>query len=210
MEEVKAPFDNLSGATILRRPTSGTIDGVPNSQTPSWAEPGPEGVFLPSVVMTKVCARIITVGLTLLLASVAGAQQEKIINKADTERVFGFKKAQWEAYARALVAPDGWTVRLGPHDTGTAVMSYNATTGVGLSIQPLYDDEDSPPGMLIVGSWYPAGTFPEFTESLKQELEAAAKANLGSAYSASISFKRTSPFGVAFDVVDILVTKASN
>ena len=160
--------------------------------------------------MTKVCARIITVGLTLLLASVAGAQQEKIINKADTERVFGFKKAQWEAYARALVAPDGWKMRLAPHDTGTSVMSFDTSTGYGLSIQPFYDDEDSPPIMLIVGNWYAADTFPEFTETLKREIEAAAKADLGSAYSVSVSFNRISPFEVAFDVVEIMVTKASN
>jgi len=35
-----------TGAIKALQPTTGTIDGAPNIQTPSWAEHGPGGRFL--------------------------------------------------------------------------------------------------------------------------------------------------------------------
>ena len=100
---------------------------------------------------------------------------------------------QWEAYAKRMVHPEGWRVRLSPHESGTGVMSYNPKTGVGLSIQPLYGNDTSPPGMLVVGSYFPAGTLPKFTDELKRRMEADAGRDLGPEYSVLARYSALAP-----------------
>jgi hypothetical protein len=107
-----------------------------------------------------------------------------------------------------MVHPDGWKVRLSPVDTGTGVMAFDPKTGMGLAIQPLFRDRQSPPDMLIVGSYYPAGTFPDFSDRLKRDMEAAARSDLGPAYLVSISFTRMASPLPGFDVVEVTITRA--
>ncbi len=87
-----------------------------------------------------------------------------------------------------MVHPEGWQLRLSPHESGTGVMSYNPKTGVGLSIQPLYGNDISPPDILMVGSYFPAGTLPKFTDELKRRMEADAIKDLGPGYSVSARY----------------------
>lgn len=153
--------------------------------------------------------RILTVAVLLVLASSAkAAAQERIVNKQDADRIFAFNKEQWNTYAKQIGYPQDWKIRLAPLDTGTGVMAYDPKTGFGLSVQPLYDDDGGPPAMLIVGNLYPAGAFPTFPDSLRQEMERAARADLGAAYDVSISSQRISPFGTAFDLVEIVISRA--
>lgn len=51
--------------------------------------------------------------------------QERIVNKQDADRIFGFTKAQWNTYAQQIGLPVGWTIRLSPQETGTGVMAYD-------------------------------------------------------------------------------------
>ncbi|MCH8041685.1 MAG: sel1 repeat family protein [Nitrospinae bacterium] len=118
---------------------------------------------------------------------------ERIISKADADYVFNLTKPEWEAYANRMIHPMGWEARLAPHDTGTAVMAFNPATGFGLSIQPFYSDDDTRPGALMVGSYFPLGTLPEFTDEYKNQIEAEAKTDLGSDYSVSAIYKKMSP-----------------
>jgi len=145
----------------------------------------------------------------LLPGSVPPEKRERIVNKQDADRIFTFNKAQWNAYAEQIGYPQDWKIRLNRLDTGTGVMAYDPKTGVWLSIQPLYSNDADPPGMLIVESLYQAGTFPEFPESLKREIERDARADLGDGYDISVSFRRFSPIGTAFDDVEIRITRAS-
>lgn len=148
--------------------------------------------------------------LPLLLAeSVPPEKQERIVSKQDTDRIFAFNKPQWDAYAEQIAYPQHWKFRLNRLDTGTAAMGYDPATGFGLSVQPLYSNDTDPPGLLIVGSYYPAGTFREFPESLKSEIERDARADLGTGYDVSVSFQRFSPFGKAVDVVETTITRAT-
>ena len=87
-----------------------------------------------------------------------------------------------------MVHPAGWQVRLSPFDSGTAVMSYNPKTGVGLLIQPLYRDDASAPDILMVVSYFPVGTLPKFTDELKRSMEADARKDLGQEYSVSARY----------------------
>jgi hypothetical protein len=144
-----------------------------------------------------------------IMSSLASATDETIVNKQDTDRIFSLDRAQWESYARQLTYPAGWKVRLHPIDTGTAIMALDLSKSMGLSLQPLFMDEAVAPLMLIVGSHYPGGTFPTFSDDLRKQMEAAARAALGPAHSVSISFKRMSPFGTVFDMVEVMIQQAS-
>ena len=136
---------------------------------------------------------IILFTLTILLCPPTSAA-EKIINKQDADYIFSLNRAGWEAYVKRMIHPDGWKVRLSPHDTGTGVMSFDPNSGFGLSIQPLYNGNEGPPKILIVGSYYPLGTLPDFTEDFKKSLENDAEKDLGPDYSVSASYIKMPPF----------------
>ena len=129
---------------------------------------------------------------------------ETIISKEDADYIFSLTRPQWEAYAQRMVHPEGWEQRLSPHDTGTSVMANDPKTGFGLSVQPLYNNETSPLNMLIVGSYFPLGTFSRFTDERKHEIAAAAKKDLGQKYEVSAIFAKRPPF----EVVELMVTVA--
>lgn len=128
---------------------------------------------------------------------------EVIINKEDADLIFTLNRLQWEAYAKRFIHPGGWEIRLSSHDTGSAVMAYDAKNGMGLSIQPLYKDDTSPPDILIVGSYYPVGTLGRFPDELRKHMEAAAKKDLGSEYSASLNYKKITP---SMEAIEIMVS----
>jgi len=110
---------------------------------------------------------------------------EKIINKEDVDHIFGLTKPEWEAYAKKVTYPQGWKTRLSHHDTGTQVMAFDSSTESGLSLQTFYNDDKSPPDVLIIGIYYPLGTLPTFDDKFKEELARKARENLGSDYSIS-------------------------
>ncbi len=114
----------------------------------------------------------------LMLTTAAAGGQERIVNKQDADRIFGLNRAEWNAQAKHMVHPEGWRVRLRPLETGTRVIAFDPKTRMGLSVQPLFLGAQGPPDVLLVGSFYPAGTFREFSEHLKREMEAAARSDL--------------------------------
>ena len=133
---------------------------------------------------------IMLVGLPTL--SNAASAQEKILNKDDADYIFSLTREEWEAYAKKMVHPQGWELRLSPHTTGTGVMAYDSQSGMGLAIQPLYGDYTNPPDMLIVSSFYPLGTLPNFTDEFKKSLEKEAMKDLGPHFSVSASYVKMS------------------
>jgi hypothetical protein len=133
------------------------------------------------------------------------AMSEKIINKQDADYIFTLNRAGWEKYAQSINYPAGWKMRLAPHDTGTSVMAFDSNAGTGLSIQPLYYDNDSPPGRLIVGSYYPLGSLRPLDDDVKQSIEKAAANDLGPEYSVSATYSKIPPFEV--EGIKLMVTK---
>ena len=142
--------------------------------------------------------------LMLMPAGVGG--QERIVNKQDADRIFELNRAEWNAQAKQMVHPLGWEIRLNPLPSGTVVMAFDPKTGMGLAIQPLFRDAQGPPDMLVVGNYYPAGTFREFDDQLKREMEAAARLDLGPRYSVRISFSRTASPPPGLDLVEVIIT----
>ena len=138
----------------------------------------------------------------LVPQSASRSASEQILSKQDADYIFGLNRGEWETYAKRMVHPDGWEVRLSRHDTGTGVVSVDPNSGLGLSVQPLFNDNIGPPTMLIVGSYYPLGFLPDFTNDFKNSLEEEASGDLGPTYSVTASYTRIPPF----DVIEFVVT----
>lgn len=139
--------------------------------------------------------------------SIAASGEERIVNKQDTDMVFGLNKADWNAAAEQMSHPGGWAVRLNRLETGTGVGSFDPKTGVGLSVQPLYTNDKGPPDMLIVGSYFPVGTFREFSDQAKKNIEAAAQSDLGDGYAVRIKFSTVESPAPDLDLAEITITQ---
>ena len=146
----------------------------------------------------------------VLLAVTVGpsAGQERLVSKKDADRIFGLNRTQWEAEARRMVDSQTWKVLPGPGEQGTGVMATDPKTGVGLAVRPSFRNPQEPPETLIVGSYYPVGTFRRFSDQTRREMESAAGSDFGSAYSVSVAFSSTPSPAPGFDVVEVIITRA--
>ena len=113
--------------------------------------------------------------------------RNNILSKQDADYIFALNRSEWEKYVLTMTYPDGWKVRRTNLDTGTGVAAFDPRTGRGLSIQPFFGDEKSPPDLLLVGSYFAAGTLSIPTKEFLKDVEQEATADLGSAYSVSAS-----------------------
>ena len=145
--------------------------------------------------------------LFLFSGSVLGQAKETIISKADADHIFSLTRNEWEEYAKKIIHPLGWEVRLYPTSTGTGVMSGDPNSGIFLAVQPVYyeiqgTDNIKPPNMLRVGSYYPPGTLPEFTDEFKNGVENASMKDLGPNYLVSASYADHSPLeGIMLTII---------
>jgi hypothetical protein len=144
----------------------------------------------------------------LVFCPVAAEGQERLVNKRDADRIFGLNRSQWEAEVTRLVKSEGWKVHPSGGETGTGVMALDPKSGVGLAVQPTFRDAQGPPATLVVGSYYPPGTFRRFNEQTRRELEAAASSDLGPGYALSVSFSIMTSPPPGFDVVEVIITRA--
>jgi hypothetical protein len=145
-----------------------------------------------------------------MIVGVAGpsAAQERIVSKQDADRIFGLNRTQWEAEARRMVDSRTWKVLPGSGEQGTGVIATDPKTGVGLAVRPSFRDPQGPPETLVVGSYYPSGTFRRFSDQTRREIEAAAGSDLGKAYAVEIAFSSTMSPAPGFDVVEVIITRA--
>jgi hypothetical protein len=136
------------------------------------------------------------------------ASQERIVSKQDADRIFRLNRSEWEAEARRMVESRTWKVWPGPGEQGTGVIATDPKTGVGLAVRPSFRDAQGPPETLVVGSYYPSGTFRRFSDQTRHEMEAAAGSDLGSTYSVAVAFSSTATPPPGFDVVEVIITRA--
>jgi hypothetical protein len=142
-----------------------------------------------------------------LLAVEPSVGQERIVSKQDADRIFGLNRSQWEAEARRMLDSQTWKIWPGPGDQGTGVMATDPKTGVGLAVRPSFRDAQGPPETLVVGSYYPSGTFRRFSDQTRREMEAAAGSDFGKAYSVAVAFSSTTSPAPGFDVVEVIITR---
>jgi hypothetical protein len=158
-------------------------------------------------LIARALGRLVAAALLASLGSFADAQ-ERLVSKRDADRIFGLTRTQWEAEAARLVKSEGWKVRPGAGDSGTGVMVVDPRTGVGIAVQPSFPDAQGPPESLVVGSYYPTGTFRRFSDQTRRELEAAAGSDLGPGYALSVSFSIMTSPPPGFDVMEVIITRA--
>jgi hypothetical protein len=157
-------------------------------------------------VVRSLVAAVVLVLLAVTVGPSAG--QERLVSKKDADRIFGLNRTQWEAEARRMVDSQTWKVLPGPGEQGTGVMATDPKTGVGLAVRPSFRNPQEPPETLIVGSYYPVGTFRRFSDQTRREMESAAGSDFGSAYSVSVAFSSTPSPAPGFDVVEVIITRA--
>jgi hypothetical protein len=134
--------------------------------------------------------------------------QERIVSKRDADRIFRLSRPQWENEAKRLVQSEGWKVQPGSNEAGTGVITFDPKTGVGLAVRPSFPDAQGPPETLVVGSYYPTGTFQRLTDQTQRELETTTGSDLGPGYTLTVSFSIMTSPPPGFDVVEILITRA--
>ena len=141
----------------------------------------------------------------LLLAPISSLGQEKIISKSDADYIFTLNKPQWEEYIKKANHPEGWEVRIySPTlDTGSVMGAFDPKTGMGLSVQPLFESNYSPPIMIIVESWYPKG-MATFTDEMKHVIENEARKDLGTGYRIKLRQRKEAKW----DVIQLQITKS--
>ena len=149
--------------------------------------------------------RLVLLALLAACCSAALAAEPNLPQIVD--RIFAMKKAQWEAYAPHFAKPK-WKVHLRKTGTGTGVVASDPSTGVGISIQPFYPDDKSPPAKLVVGSFQALGKLPaDAASSEEEEVERAAQREIGARYSVSTRYVRMPPSSEGFEFT---VTRAGS
>jgi hypothetical protein len=86
-------------------------------------------------------------------------------------------------------------------------MATDPKTGVGLAVRPSFRDAQGPPETLVVGSYYPVGTFRRFSDQTRRDMEAVAGSDLGPAYALTVSFSSMGSPAPGFDVVEVIITR---
>jgi len=152
-------------------------------------------------------ARVALVIAALTITAVPSSGQERLVSKQDADRIFALNRSQWEAEARRMVESQTWKVLPGSSKGATGVIATDPRTGVGLAVRPSFKSPASPDA-LVVGSYYPVGTFRRFSDQTRREMESAAGSNLGSAYSVTVAFSTTPSPAPGYDVVEVIITRA--
>lgn len=132
------------------------------------------------------------------------AAKNKILSNIDIYKIWGLTLNEWKDYAQTMVHPEGWKTQLFPKQTGTVVMFFDSNSSMGLSVRPFYSDSNSPPDTLVVGSYFPVGTVPEFTGEFQKNLENHEAAALGSDYSVTATHSTSR----LIEVIKLIISKA--
>jgi len=157
-------------------------------------------------VVRSLVAAVVLVLLAVTVGPSAG--QERLVSKKDADRIFGLNRTQWEAEARRMVESQTWKVLPGSGEQGTGVMATDPKTGVGLAVRPSFRNPQESPETLVVGSYYPVGTFRRFSDQTRREMESDAGSDFGSPYSVSVAFSSTPSPAPGFDVVEVIITRS--
>ena len=132
----------------------------------------------------------------------AEPSRETVISREEADRLFSLIRPEWEKAARGSHYP-GWAIQLSPRDTGMSLKAYDPSQKFGVSVQPFYDDDMSPPKSLIVGASYPADFWAGGTDQMLSNIRSANRESLGPSYSLSLVHQRVK----RLDVIELFITK---
>ena len=131
------------------------------------------------------------------------APGETLVSKAEADQIFSLNLQGWESFVQQMPVPEGWEARRLPHDTGTSWMGIDSAGGFSLLVQPLFDDQSSPPLMLVIGNYYPVGYLNDFNDQVRGDMEKATQNDLGTDYAVRVQFSRLPEA----DLLELLITK---
>ena len=173
-----------------------------------------ESNALPSVRITVLRHAVVKLRLRLLACAVATAlvlflipldlhaQQQSTISKKDADLIFSLTKAEWKSNAHKFFAR-GFEIKLREQDSGTEINAYDPSSGYGISVRPIYLNDQDKPEMLIVGNYVPLGFLPPMTDDFKRAIEATVLKDLGPVYSARLTHSRTE----SSEVIEISINR---
>jgi len=133
---------------------------------------------------------------------------EKIINKDDVESVFSLTKLEWNAQAEQMDLPKGWRRQIKPMETGNGLIAFDNSTGYGLSVQPIFDNNIDRAVMLTVGSYYPLGSLPKAEKrfDVLRRVEKAAQSDLGPEFKLHAVYTRLR----SYEGIELVIIPDSN
>lgn len=143
---------------------------------------------------------VLVIGLSSLQSR--AETRETIISKKDADHVFSLTRPEWEKQSKRFFVP-GWTVKSAKHETGSQIIGFDPSTGIGLSIQPLYQNDYNPPDLVIVGNYFPIGALPPMTDELKKDMEVAAQKDLSLMYSVRLNYTKMENI----EAIELILTK---
>jgi hypothetical protein len=117
------------------------------------------------------------------------------VSKEDIDFLFGLKVSEWQMHAKKFFACD-WNTTSGELETENRVMGFHPSTGMAVSVQPMYSSDDDPPFMIIVGNYIPLGDLPPITDDAVNSINAAVRQHLGSAYNVRCSYRTVDQMGI--------------
>jgi hypothetical protein len=151
------------------------------------------------------------------------------LDKSEIAKIFSLRHPQWDDYAKQTylstctpvpganeicVDAKGRFVQLSAHSTGTQVGLITVDQGneeirFSETIQPFYKNDDSPPGLVVIEIYYPAGRY-LFTEMEKRKIETRARNEIGPSYTLEFGFKANFRYKITktpYDIVSFGITK---
>lgn len=130
---------------------------------------------------------------------------EPMVGKKEVDFLFALKMSEWQKGAKKFFACD-WNITSGEHETGNRVIGFHPSTGLGVSVQPMYSNDDDPPFMIIVGNYIPLGGLPPITGDAIKDINASMRHNLGSAYNVRCSYRTFEGMGL----LEIVLTQSTH
>jgi hypothetical protein len=127
------------------------------------------------------------------------------VTKKDVDFLFGLKISEWQANAKKFFACD-WNTTSGEFETENRVMGFHPSTGMGVSVQPMYSSDDDPPFMIIIGNYIPLGDLPPITDDTVSHINASLRHQLGSAYNVQCSYRDIDEMGI----LEIVLTPSTH
>jgi hypothetical protein len=127
-----------------------------------------------------------------------------MVSEKDVDFLFGLKMSEWQKDAKKFFACD-WNTTSG-HDAANRVMAFHPSSGMGVSVQPMYSNDDDPPFMIIVGNCFPLGGLPPITDDAITDINTSVRHTLGSAYNVRCSYRTFGGMGL----LDIVLTQSTD
>jgi hypothetical protein len=128
-----------------------------------------------------------------------------IVSKKDVDFLFGLNASGWQQEAKKFFRCD-WSTKVGEGEMSNRIMGFQPSTGMSVSLQPMYSNDDDPPFMIIVASYIPLAGLPPISDEMMQEIRRSLRHNLGAAYDVRCRYRPAAGMGL----LEIVLTQSTS